>query len=161
MIYSDYKIKKLDLKHKNYPKLLLDLVDPPRQIYCRGDITKIDFNNCIAIVGSRNMTTYGRQVLDKIIPDLIAAKVIIVSGFMYGVDTYAHKLAIEYGGQTVAIFGNGLDVIYPVESDKLYSQILNSGGVVISEYSSKIKPHLWTYPKRNRIVAALSTLGTK
>jgi DNA processing protein len=159
MNYSDYEIKKLYLKHKNYPKSLFDLPDPPKAIYYRGNLPEIDFSRCMAVVGSRNMTSYGKQVLEKIIPDLIAANVTIVSGFMYGVDTYAHKLALECGGVTVAVFGNGLDIVYPVESDKLYSQILDRGAV-ISEYDANTKPHLWTYPKRNRIVAAISLMGT-
>lgn len=160
MNYSDYKIETLQLKQKNYPKSLLDLTDPPVQLYYRGSLSEIDFTRCLAVVGSRNMTSYGRQVLEQIIPDLVAAKVVIVSGFMYGVDTRAHELAVEYGGFTIAVFGNGLDVVYPVESDKLYTRILGTGGAVISEYESSTKPHLWTYPKRNRIVAALSNMGT-
>jgi DNA processing protein len=78
---------------------------------------------------------------------------------MYGVDSQAHKLAIESGGKTIAVLGNGLDVVYPVENEKLYTQILETGGVVMSEYANTTKPHLWTYPQRNRIVAALSQMG--
>ncbi len=157
--YSDYSIQTVSLEQKNNPNVLKNLKSPPKTIYYRGKLETIDFSKCLAVVGSRRITSYGRQVLEKFIPDFVSSGVTIVSGFMYGVDTLAHELAVKYGGKTIAVFGNGLDVVYPVENDKLYSEILESGGVVLSEYKPNHKPHLWTYPQRNRIVAALSQMG--
>lgn len=154
-----YTATKICIGDKDYPNCLLNLKSPPKSLYYRGELKNIDFNKCLAVVGSRRITSYGRQVLDKFISDLVASGVIIVSGFMYGVDTQAHKLTVECGGRTIAVLGNGLDVVYPVENEQLYTQILENGGVVMSEYPAKHKPHLWTYPQRNRIVAAISLMG--
>jgi DNA processing protein len=78
---------------------------------------------------------------------------------MFGIDSLAHQSCIEYGGKTIAILGNGLNVIYPSSNDKLYSQILDSGGLIMSEYESDFKPVLWSFPQRNRIVAGLANIG--
>jgi DNA processing protein len=156
----EIETKKMGIGDKNYPKILSDLKDPPKVLYCRGSLQDIDFKKCLAIVGSRRMTHYGEQVLERFIPQIVQSGVIVISGFMYGVDTKAHELTIENGGKTVAVLGNGLDIIYPVENEKLYRKILDTGGAILSEYSNKTKPYLWTYPRRNRIVASLAQLGT-
>lgn len=113
----------------------------------------------IAIVGSRQMTRYGREVVDKFVSDLVINKVTTISGFMYGVDTEVAKKTIEYGGKHIAVFGCGLNVIYPHENTKLYDQIIKGGGSIVSEYDDDAKPHLWKFPQRNRVVAGLSGLG--
>jgi len=105
------------------------------------------------------MTRYGESVLDKFMPELVANKVTIISGFMYGIDTAAHKKCLELGGKTIAILGNGLDYIYPPENDKLYKEIIEKGGLIMSEFDDDFKPTLWSYPQRNKTVAKLSTLG--
>lgn len=159
MSFTEYAIETLVKGTKSYPKNLLSLKDTPKQLFYRGNYQKELFAKSVAVVGSRRMTHYGRQVLERFIPDFVAANVTIISGFMYGVDTYAHELTIKYGGKTIAVLGNGLDICYPPENTKLYESIVESGGLVMSEYEKDTKPQLWTYPKRNRIVAALSTLG--
>jgi len=113
----------------------------------------------IAIVGSRQMTKYGRDVVDKFVSDFVANGTTTISGFMYGVDTEVAEKTIEYGGKHIAVFGCGLDVIYPAENEKLYDQIIESGGSVVSEYEDDAKPHLWKFPQRNKVVASLSSLG--
>lgn len=158
-IYLDYPIKKLVFGDKDYPKLLSKINKPPKQIYYRGDLNKAILEKTIAIVGTRNITNYGRQVVDKFVSVFVANGVTIISGFMYGVDTEVHSKTVEYGGRTISVFGNGLNYVYPPENEKLYSQILNNDGVVMSEYTEDTKPQLWTYPARNRIVSGLSTLG--
>lgn len=159
MFYSDFSIQSISKDDINYPVGLCDLAQPPKLLYYRGKWTRDTFEKTIAVVGSRQMTQYGRQVLEKFIPDFVAANVTVISGFMYGVDTYAHELTVKYGGKTVAVLGNGLDICYPPENSDLYSEIIEKAGLVISEYPKDTKPQLWTYPRRNRIVAALSTLG--
>ena len=105
------------------------------------------------------MTRYGREVVAKFMPDLVANKITVISGFMFGVDSEAHRQCVDLGGKTIAVLGGGLSCLFPVENDELYSKILATGGLVISEYENDFKPTLWSFPQRNRIVAGLSTLG--
>ncbi len=113
----------------------------------------------IAIVGSRQMTRYGREVIDKFVADFVVNGITTISGFMYGVDTEVHQKTVDYRGKTIAVFGCGLDVIYPPENKKLYDQIIKSGGSVVSEYEDSAKPHLWKFPQRNKIVVSLASIG--
>ncbi len=158
-IYLDYPIQKIGFGDKKYPKLLTKISKPPKQIYYRGDIKSGILDKTIAIVGTRMMTNYGKQVIDEFVSVIVANGITTISGFMYGVDTEVHKKTIEYGGKTISVFGNGLDYVYPSENDKLYLKIVESGGLVMSEYDKDFKPQLWTYPARNRIVAGLATIG--
>jgi DNA processing protein len=128
-------------------------------LHFRG-VDPISINkNSIAIVGSRQMTRYGREVVDKFVCDFVANGITTISGFMYGVDTEVHQKTVDYGGKTIAVFGCGLDVIYPSENKKLYEQIIKSGGSVVSEYEDSAKPHLWKFPQRNKIVVNLASIG--
>lgn len=146
------KISDFEIKETEIPQL-------KRKIYYRGNFDKKIFKKSIAIVGSRRMTRYGKDVVDKFVSGFTVNGVTTISGFMYGVDTEVHQKTVDYGGVTVAVFGCGLDVIYPPENEKLYSQILENNGLVISEYETKAKPHLWKFPQRNKIVAGLASLG--
>lgn len=159
MKWSDFEIKEILLGDKLYPSELAKINDAPRKLFYRGEINSELFNKTIAIVGSRRETGYGRQVVSSFVADFVSNKITTISGFMYGVDTDVHKQTINCGGITIAVFGCGLNYVYPSENDNLYSQILESGGVVFSEYEANTKPKLWTYPQRNRIVSGLSTLG--
>lgn len=127
--------------------------------FYRGNWDEKIFKNSIAIVGSRQMTKYGQFVIDKFVSDFVINGVTTISGFMYGVDTEVAKKTVEYGGRHIAVFGCGLDVVYPSENEKLYSDILESGGLVISEYEPNAKPHLWKFPQRNKIVVGLASIG--
>lgn len=113
----------------------------------------------IAIVGSRQMTRYGREVVDKFVCDLTANGITTISGFMYGIDTEVHQKTVDYGGKTIAVFGCGLDHIYPSENKKLYDEILKSGGSIVSEYEDSAKPSIWKFPQRNKIVVNLASIG--
>ena len=115
--------------------------------------------NSIAIVGSRQMTRYGREVVDKFVADFVANGITTVSGFMYGIDTEVATKTIEYSGVHIAVFGCGLDHVYPPENKKLYDQILKSGGSIVSEYEDSAKPSMWKFPQRNKIVVNLASLG--
>lgn len=159
MNYADFEIKKVVFGAEDYPRNLTRISKPPKQIYYRGTLGSEILRKTIAIVGTRMITNYGKQVVDEFVSSFVASGITTVSGFMYGVDTEVHSKTIEYGGRTVSVFGNGLDYIYPSENDKLYTRILESSGVVISEYKKDFKPQLWTYPARNRIVAGLATIG--
>ncbi|MEA3355482.1 MAG: DNA-processing protein DprA [Patescibacteria group bacterium] len=135
----------------------LKLVRPRvKKLYFRGNWDKEIFKNCLAVVGSRKMTNYGESAVEKILPRVVQAGVTIVSGFMYGVDSKAHQVCLDYRGKTIAVLGSGLNEFTPKRNDKLYSQILESGGLVISEYEENEKARRWMFPQRNRIVAGLS-----
>ncbi len=145
---------------ENWKKLteltgLTDLSNPPRQLYYTGTWNPALFTSCVAIVGSRRISDYGRRVIEKIVPRLVFEKKTIVSGFMYGADQYAHEVCIASGGKTIAVLGWGIN--HPLEGpDKtLAARIISSGGLFLSEWEDQ-KPTLWTFPVRNRIVAALS-----
>jgi DNA processing protein len=158
-LYPKKKAIKINKEDRNYPKALLDLKTPPKQIYYCGDLGVDTLKKSIAIVGSRRMTRYGASVIDKFVSSFALVGVTTISGYMYGVDTAVHNKTVEYGGKTIAVIGGGISAPYPPENDKLYTKILKSGGVVLSEYEPEAKPKLWMYPQRNRIIAALATLG--
>lgn len=143
-------------KDPRYPTLLTQLGDAPKQLYYKGTWNPALFENCLAVVGTRRMTSYGRRVTEELVGEIAAAGITIVSGFMYGVDATAHKAALKVGGKTIAVMPCGIDMIHPPDQEDLYKEILDSGGLVFSEYEGNFKPLLWTYPKRNRIVAGLS-----
>ncbi|TSC85794.1 MAG: DNA processing protein [Microgenomates group bacterium Gr01-1014_7] len=134
---------------------LLDLSTPPKTLFLQGKWNPKIFENCTAIVGSRKMTSYGQRAVEKIIPQLIQAGKTIVSGFMYGVDQYAHQVCVESGGLTIAVLGWGIDTKLSGEDVKLAKGIIETGGILLSEWQSQQPTH-WTFPARNRIVAALS-----
>lgn len=157
--WRDFPIQIITEQDTNWPKSLSSISKPVKKLYYRGKWDEKIFAKTLAIVGSRRSTRYGAEVVDKFIPVMVSNKIAIISGFMYGVDTLAHKKCLELGGKTVAVLGSGLDVCYPSENDKLYSEILESGGLVISEFEPKFQATLWSFPARNRIVAALSSLG--
>lgn len=135
-------------------KKLLDLSNPPKNLYYSGKWNSKIFDNCVAVVGSRKITDYGERIVEKMIPSLVAQGQTIVSGFMYGVDQYSHRVCLDSGGKTVAILGWGINTKLSGEDLKLAHKIISSGGLILSEWEEQ-KPALWTFPARNRIVAAL------
>jgi len=159
MKMSDFEITKIKFGDKAYPKALLKIKNPPKQIYVQGDLNLDLLKKSLAIVGSRKMTRYGADCIDKFVADLVFEGITTISGFMYGVDTQVHQKTVDYGGRTIAVLGNGLNYLYPPENANLYTAILQNGGAVISEYKPESKPQLWKYPARNRIVSGLTSLG--
>jgi DNA processing protein len=155
--WNSWKIE--EILKKDFPEQLKKIKNAPEKLYYRGNWDNKIFAKSLAIVGSRRITRYGHMVVEKFMPELVANKLTIISGFMYGVDTQAHTKCLEFGGKTVAVLGGGLDVLTPVENEELYSNILNNGGVMISEYEADFKPTLWSFPQRNRIVSGLATKG--
>jgi len=145
------------IQENEYPKLLKEIgKDIPKQLYYKGSWDTEIFENCLAVVGSRQMTTYGRQVTDRIVGEAAVAGLTIVSGFMYGIDAQAHKAALKVAGRTIAVMPCGIERIHPEYQQDLYVEILNNKGLVISEYEGDAMPINWMYPRRNRIVAGLS-----
>src|SRR3989344_2725155 len=113
---------------------LKDLQDPPKELFYTGKWNKDLFQNCVAFCGSRGMTKYGRRVIEKIVPQLVFEKKTIISGFMYGVDQYAHQVCIENGGKTIAVLGWGIKRELDGGDKKLAERIIDSGGLIISEW---------------------------
>ena len=149
-------MKAVEISTPEYPSLLRHISNPPEKIYYKGSWDSNLFNSCLAVVGSRQMTTYGRRITDELVSKIASAGITIVSGFMYGVDAQAHKATLLAGGRTIAVMPCGIDLIHPGYQKDLYEQITNKGGLIISELEGNFPPALWTYPKRNRIIAGLS-----
>jgi len=147
----------ITLRDKNYPALLRKIgKDAPEKIYYKGEWNNEIFENCLAVVGSRRLTSYGRKMTEQLVTEIAASGVTIVSGFMYGGDEAAHRAAAEAGGRTIAVMPCGIDMIHPEYQEELYKKILENKGLIISEFEGSFPPANWTYPRRNRIVAGLS-----
>ncbi len=144
------------INDKQYPQRLREINSPPKQLYYKGNWSKGIFDNCLAVVGSRKMTVYGKIIANKLVTDIAKAGITIVSGFMFGIDAVAHKAAIDGGTQTIAVMPCGISLIHPEYQKTLYLEILNNNGLVISEFNGIFPPASWTYPKRNRIVSGIS-----
>ncbi len=147
-------IEILTINDKDYPKNLKEIEDMPFVLYVRGKLKKKD-EKAIAVIGSRKMTDYGKNATRKITSELVERKITIVSGLARGVDTEAHKTALNNNGRTLAVLGNGLDFIYPYENKNLAEEIIKKGAI-ISEYPLGYPPFPQNFLQRNRIVAALS-----
>jgi DNA processing protein len=150
------EIREISIEDKNYPKLLKKIKDAPKVLYYLGEIKNKE--NCFAIVGTRRCSNYGKEIAYQIASDLAEAGLTIVSGFAPGIDTMAHKAAIEKGKRTIAILGTGLDEksIYPKSNLKLIDKILEYGGALISEFPPGTPGAKYTFPQRNRIISGLS-----
>lgn len=141
-----------------YPRLLLEIPDPPPVLYYRGNIQSIKhprLTPAIAIIGTREPTDYGRRWTRKISTALVQKGFTIVSGLAEGIDTEAHWSCLDAGGHPLAVLGTGVDVVYPRRNMRLYQQILNQG-LVLSEHPAKTQPERVYFPRRNRIIAGLS-----
>ena len=149
-----YKIKTLFLKDEKYPKRLLNCYDSPTLLYYRGN-ADMNSSKVISIIGTRNNTDYGRQITEQLIDELQSEEVLIVSGLAYGIDSIAHKSALQNNLQTIGVLAHGLDIIYPSEHSNLAKQILLNGGL-ITEFKKETLPDKHNFPKRNRIVAGMS-----
>jgi DNA processing protein len=137
-----------------YPANLRETHDPPPYLYVKGRLVEGD-KVSVAVVGSRKATQYGRQLTKKISGDIAAKGVTIVSGGARGIDTEAHKGAIEAGGRTIAVLGCGIDVVYPPENASLFKAVAESGAVV-TEFPVGTPPDAANFPQRNRIISGIS-----
>jgi DNA processing protein len=137
-----------------YPHLLAQIPAPPPVLYIKGEIIPDDAV-AVAIVGTRRLTSYGREVTARLAADLAAAGVTIVSGLALGIDGIAHNAALRAGGRTLAVLGSGVDIVYPPEHRHLAGQITEHGAL-ISDYPLGRKPDAVNFPARNRIISGLS-----
>lgn len=142
---------------KEYPYLLKNIYTPPLYLYIKGAIAKADLSS-VAIVGTRLPTAYGKIQAEYFSSALSKNNVTVISGMARGIDTIAHRHALQNGGRTIAVMGTGMDVIYPSENRNLFNNIIENGAV-ITEYDYETKPDSQNFPRRNRIISGLS-LGT-
>jgi DNA processing protein len=138
-----------------YPGRLLEIYDPPAVLWVRGDAALLRRPG-IAVVGTRQPTPYGAGMAEMLSRDLARRGMVILSGMARGVDTCAHKGALEAGGATIAVWGTGIDVIYPKENKKLAEQIVAQGGVIVSEFPLGTFPAPQNFPIRNRTLSGMS-----
>ncbi|MBN1376365.1 MAG: DNA-processing protein DprA [Dehalococcoidia bacterium] len=150
-----YGIKVLTYQSPEYPPLLKETSDYPPVLYIRGELGRPD-ETSVAVVGTRRATAYGKQVTDDLVTNLVANGITIVSGLAKGIDTVAHRTAIEAHGKTIAVFASGLDIVYPPENVKLAREIMQNGALV-SEFPLGTKPKAEHFPRRNRILSGLSS----
>lgn len=151
----DFPTRKLD--KDGWPPLLREITDPPKTLFARGTLASPS-QKCIAIVGSRAATTYGREATQKLIAGLRGFPITIVSGLALGIDGIAHEAALEAGLHTISVPGSGIDdsVIYPARHRRLAHRILESGGALLSEFEPTFTATPWSFPARNRIMAGIS-----
>lgn len=149
-----YKIKVVTCNDKDYPKRLKEIYDYPPVLYIKGSILPED-DWCLAVVGTRRATVYGKQITEEIVADLARSKITIISGLAKGIDTIAHRSALEAGGRSLAVFASGLDIVYPAENERLAREIMEHGAIM-SEYPLGMKPRAENFPRRNRILSGLS-----
>jgi DNA processing protein len=147
------QVRLLTREEDDYPPLLREIHDPPVALYVRGTLAPEE--RCVAIVGSRRASDYGRRVAGRLAAELTEAGVTVVSGLARGLDTAAHWGAIRAGGRTLACLGCGVDVTYPYENRRLADAVVSSGAL-LSEYPMMAPPDAWHFPSRNRIVSGLS-----
>ncbi len=146
------RIRVITWKDALYPPLLREIDDAPPVLYTYGKLTEAD-RFALAVVGTRNSSTYGLQVTERIVTELAKGSVTIVSGLALGIDTIAHTAALDAGGRTIAVMASGLDTIYPPTNRALAHRIVESGqGVILSEYPLGVKPEGGNFPARNRPV---------
>jgi len=140
---------------EDYPTYLREIDGAPPLVYVHGSLEEID-RWAVAVVGTRRLTSYGRQVTQELVTGLVLNGVTIVSGLARGIDAVAHKTALEHGGRTIAVLGSGPDCIYPPENRSLARQIVNGRGAVITEYGLGVRPEAKNFPPRNRVISGLS-----
>ena len=158
-----YKIDIININDKKYPQILKQIYDPPISLYIKGNAEILNGKN-IAIVGCRNSSKYGEEAAKYFAYNLSAKGINIISGLARGIDTYAHIGNLgammhngnDICGKTIAVVGNGIDIIYPKENKYLEEKIIKSGGCIISEYPLGTKPEKFNFPARNRIISGLS-----
>lgn len=152
-----FPLRVVSLSNRQYPQILAQIADPPKKLYVRGKLPALGLP-LLGVVGTRVCTPYGATVTDELVTAATKQGLGIVSGLAYGIDTIAHTSCLKAGGYTIAVLGTGIDdkTIYPASNRTLATQILESGGCLITEYPAGFKATAFSFPMRNRIIAGLS-----
>jgi DNA processing protein len=151
---NKYKVTAICSVSPDYPPRLKEIIDYPPVLYVRGNLLKSDEVG-VSVVGTRRISAYGRQVTEDIVADLSHNHITIISGLAKGTDSIAHRVCLDNGGRTLAVFACGLDIVYPAENAELARRIMSSGAL-ISEYPLGTRPKAEHFPRRNRIMSGLS-----
>ena len=138
-----------------YPQCLKEISNPPLKLYYKGNLDLLKDERLIAVVGTRNTSSYGKLCCEYMVKKMTSANITIVSGFAKGIDSIAHKTSLLTGGKTIAVIASGLDIVYPASNLSLYREI-EEKGLILSEYEAGVKPFKFNFPQRNRIIAGLS-----
>ena len=152
-----WPVIQVNLGKENFPKLLSHIHNPPKQLYCRGNISLLN-SSCLAVVGTRKLTSYGREITQQIVRDLVNNGFTVVSGLALGIDAIAHQATIDCGGKTIAVLGGGVGDknIGPRTNFPLAQNILKNDGLLVSEYSNEEKIFASNFAVRDRIISGLS-----
>lgn len=146
-----------ELAKKDFPKRLTEITDPPKKLFVRGELPPED-HKYLCVVGARKFSEYGKQAVEKLIAGLRGYPIVIISGLALGIDSIAHRAALDAGLKTIAVPGSGLDpkVLYPASHRGLAEKIVEAGGCLLSEFEPMFRPTAYSFPQRNRIMAGLS-----
>ena len=139
-----------------YPPLLVDIPDPPRLLFAFGDLA-LASRQAVAVVGSRSHTDYGVHACRAVVDAAVGVGAVVVSGMARGIDAEAHTRALDDGGNTIGILGNGIGVIYPAANRALYDRVARDG-LLLTEMPPGERPRVYTFPHRNRLIAGLATV---
>ena len=145
----------ISVEDEHYPNLLKEIQNPPGEIYFRGALPELKLP-MVSIVGTRKATREGKELAGQTAKELVEAGVTVVSGLAMGIDTAAHRGALDGGGSTMAVLGNGIDSVYPAQNYKLAERIIKMGGTIISEYAPGEPSFKHRFIERNRIISGLS-----
>lgn len=148
-------MKILILEQKDFPDKLKRIENVPKKLFYIGNINLL-YEDCFAIVGTRKITKYGIKVCEKFSKEFALRDIPVVSGMAIGTDSIAHINSLKYGGKTIAVLGSGLERIYPQENCKLFKEIIQNNGLILSEYENSVVANKENFPQRNRIVSAIS-----
>ena len=145
----------ITIKDDVYPECLKEISNPPLKLYYKGNLDLLKEERLIAVVGTRNPSSYGKLCCEYMVKKMTRANITIVSGFAKGIDSIAHKTSLLTEGKTIAVIASGLDIVYPASNLSLYREI-EEKGLILSEYEAGVKPFKSNFPQRNRIIAGLS-----
>lgn len=155
LFYNFMEIFQINLSDYDYLRALPHIPDPPKKLFIRGKLPSKRVKT-VAIVGTRKPSAYGREIATKVASECAKNGIVVVSGLALGVDSIAHKAAIDAGGITLAVLANGVDKIYPRSHENLGQKILQENGAILSEYPNETPARPWQFLARNRIVSGLA-----
>ena len=154
--YTRKDLRIITYEDEDYPSILREVNDPPWCLFVRGKVDVLNMDSMkFAVVGSRKNTHYGKLTVDMIVPPLVEKGISIVSGLAFGIDSLAHKKALEYNGTVIGVLGCGVDIVYPKSNEGLYKKVIQNG-CIVSEYLPWERPRTYYFPRRNRIISGLS-----
>ena len=148
-------IQKIDIKSADYPAKLRDIPNPPKQLYCKGNIELLRARS-VGVIGARKNTVYGKNVAIMIGKRLAESGLAVTSGLAMGIDAFSHEGALEADGKVIGVLGSGINQMGPWRNRELMKRGLEKGGLVISEYAPDEPAYKGTFPARNRIISGLS-----